>query len=546
MKKAIVLMIVLLSAAGFAFAGAQTEAASEEGLVVSPPGVFPIVNTPVTLTIFGIQDPRVEDLETNWYTQYLEELTNVKLDWEVVPSAGMSEKLPLLITSGDWPDIFFDPGFSKADEMRYGKQGIFLPLNDLIEKHSVNIKKIFADKPGTREAVTAPDGNIYSFFYINECYHCSMSMKMWINRVWLDKLNLAMPTTTDEFYKVLKAFKEKDPNGNGKADEIPMSGSIPNWYTYPYDFLMNAFIYNDGGNRLVWKNGIADFAANKEQWREGLRFVKKLFDEGLLDPAAFTQDQEQLKQLGENPDAVILGATGGGYPGSFSQRNAPSRREELYAAVPSLLGPAGNRITPYYVQAPGTGQMMISAKTQYPAVAFKWGDLRMTYEESLLLNYGKKDVNWRWGKPGEVGINGKPAVWSWDEPLQNPQNVTWYLYGPFLYDADWRLGQATEANVDMYKGENMNLRLYVETHDKYAPYQAKEEYTPPLWVTPDVADELAQLGTTIRDYVVESAARFIVGDLDIDSSWDSYVREFDKMGLARFLSIYQTLYDGQY
>jgi putative aldouronate transport system substrate-binding protein len=373
-----------------------------------------------------------------------------------------------------------------------------------------------------------------------------MSMKMWVNRFWLEDLGLDIPTTTEEFYRVLKAFKERDPNGNGKADEIPMSGAIRSWWTLPYDFLMNAFIYNDGGNRLIWENGRAVFAANKEQWREGLRFVKRLFDEGLLDPAAFTQDQEQLKQLGENPDAVILGATGGGYPGNFSERNAPSRREELYTAVPSLLGPSGHRITPFFVQAPGTGQMMISANTPYPEIAFKWGDLRMTYEESLNLNYGKENVNWRWGKPGEKGINGKPAVWAWTNPLQNPQNVTWYLYGPFLYDSDWRLGQATETDVDMYKGENMNLSLYVETAEKYAPYQAETEYTPPMWVTPDVADELAQLSSTIRDYVAESAARFIVGDLDLGADWNSYVREFDKMGLSRFLSIYQTLYDNQY
>ncbi len=77
-----------------------------------------------------------------------------------------------------------------------------------------------------KDLITAPDGNIYALPQVNECYHCMYQQRMWIYKPWLDKLGLKMPTTTDEFYEVLKAFKTKDPNGNGKADEIPLSGSI--------------------------------------------------------------------------------------------------------------------------------------------------------------------------------------------------------------------------------------------------------------------------------------------------------------------------------
>lgn len=82
-------------------------------------------------------------------------------------------------------------------------------------------------------AITAPDGNIYALPSINDCYHCSMAQKMWIYKPWLDKLGLDVPTTTDELYTVLKAFKDKDPNGNGKADEVPLTGAPrgSGWYS---------------------------------------------------------------------------------------------------------------------------------------------------------------------------------------------------------------------------------------------------------------------------------------------------------------------------
>ncbi len=79
--------------------------------------------------------------------------------------------------------------------------------------------------PQVKSLITLLDGKIYGLPHINDCYHCSMSQKMWVYKPWLDKLGLKVPETTDEFEAMLKAFKEKDPNGNGKADEIPLSGT---------------------------------------------------------------------------------------------------------------------------------------------------------------------------------------------------------------------------------------------------------------------------------------------------------------------------------
>ena len=71
-----------------------------------------------------------------------------------------------------------------------------------------------------KSAMTAPDGNIYALPKVNECLHCTYGQRMWINTTWLEKLGLEMPTTTDEFYQVLKAFKEQDPNGTARPTKF--------------------------------------------------------------------------------------------------------------------------------------------------------------------------------------------------------------------------------------------------------------------------------------------------------------------------------------
>jgi putative aldouronate transport system substrate-binding protein len=102
-----------------------------------------------------------------------------------------------------------------------------------------------------------------------------------------------MPTTTEEFYQVLKAFKERDPNGNGKADEIPYIGTNASLLNYPDAFLMNAFIYNNyfqNNFHLMINNGKVDAAFNKPEWKEGVKYINKLFKEGLMPLETFTQD----------------------------------------------------------------------------------------------------------------------------------------------------------------------------------------------------------------------------------------------------------------
>ena len=324
---------------------------------------------------------------------------------------------------------------------------------------------------------------------MEECFHCTVSQLMWINKTWLDKLGLAMPQTTDDFFNVLQAFKTGDPNGNGKADEIPLSSCNDNWHVNIDGYLMNAFIGNDSNDRLNVVNGKIIPAFIQPEWRDGLAYINKLFKAGLLDKQTFIQDTSTLTQLVEGP-IIRLGASPGGSPGSFCSFTGQPILN--YTAVPPLKGPKGVQISAYYpdVASSGLDNFAITKYCQDPVTAIKFCDFLFTEESTLRNNYGDKGTSWDYAKPGEIGINGDPAVIS---TLGKPpvytlpqQNEAWVHIAPEFWPNRLFLGVATKeepGKLDIEKA------LY-DVSNEYINFIPKE-YMPTISYFPDEAKEIA-------------------------------------------------------
>ena len=157
-------------------------------------------------------------------------------------------------------------------------------MADYFAQQDTNLEAV-AEEVGTDflAAISTPDGGIYGYpIYYPEANNMT-KYRAWMNQTWLDNLGLEQPTTPDELYEVLKAFKEQDANGNGDPnDEIPMLGCAAGWSTDPTPFLISAFVYWDDDLMLnIDEDGQISPAYVSEKYREGLAFMKKLVDEGL-------------------------------------------------------------------------------------------------------------------------------------------------------------------------------------------------------------------------------------------------------------------------
>ena len=169
MRKTLLLTLAILLLAGtLAFAAGEGEGAA--------------AGDAVPLTMFGRLNPRIITLDSpeNEYTAWMEEKFGVKIEWVAVPSQEAQQKQSLLLASGDYPEIFWSGHFTNADQMRYGGQGVLQPLNDLIAQ-APDILAAFEFKPYFRPEITTPDGNIYTLPHFEECYHCSVRQKLWMN-----------------------------------------------------------------------------------------------------------------------------------------------------------------------------------------------------------------------------------------------------------------------------------------------------------------------------------------------------------------------------
>ena len=380
---------VLASCGNGGSSSGATTSGSTSGVTMSANGEYPIVSEKVTYTVMAPQTNYILDLQTNAYTQWLEEKTNVHIDYETVPEAALTEKVNLSLASSEIPDAYLSCNLDSASQVKYGKEGVFIDLAPLIEKYGYEIPKAYEANSLLPGAVTTPDGEIYALAGINECYHCLYCGRAWINQTWLDNLGLDYPETTEEFVNVLRAFKEQDANGNGDPnDEIPMLGISGMWRASCYDFLLGSFVYNDFTDRLSVENGTVNYVANTEEFREGLRFIRSLIEEELIDPVSLTITEDEAHVLTGGDVATVGVATGMAY------WNVLSANDEEYIGLSPLEGPNGVRNA--FVRATGivAGQFAITNKAENPEILFRWADAQFSEEATYFSSWGPEGEGW--------------------------------------------------------------------------------------------------------------------------------------------------------
>ena len=374
-----------------------------------------------------------------------------------------------------------------------------------------------------------------------------------MNTTWLDTLGLQVPDTTDDLEAVLLAFKEQDPNGNGEADEIPLTGATGTWSADVYDYPMNPFIYNDGQTYLyINHNKEVDFNANKPEWREGLRFMAGLYAQGLIDPQAFTQNLDAARAV-TNTEPYVVGSYTAGHNRMFPRN---SDLWPQYTAVPPLMGPTGVRNSAYWPSGVDRGKFAITNKASDAQArkAMEMANYSYTEEGTIREIWGmptnsEGTVNWRWPEANELGINGNPGiVWgsphAWDRTARkdawNMELIFWH--------ADLFLGWVQDQNPMTEAGYERFLFLESQKYIKHVPppdmrVTVGRGQSGGLYFPEDVAQRIAQIQTEVQAYVRQNMAAFITGQKDLDADWDAYVADLDALGIQEYVDTYQNAMD---
>jgi putative aldouronate transport system substrate-binding protein len=547
MKKLILfitLTVLAFSPVLFAGGGSQS-AASAQKAVLTPNGQFPLTSTKAQLTGITTQAVWHNNFNNNKVTAWYEDKTNVHVTWTVINEQNMHDELNLLIAAGEYADFIMRSQLSNSEIFSYGTQGIFLPLEQLYEKYGYYAKRAYDAVGSLPGALVQTDGHIYALGSINECFHCMYTEKLWLNQKWLKNLGLNTPTTTDEFYNVLKAFKTRDPNGNGRADEIPLVGAIG--VGDGFNFILSAFMYW-GQGYMSMDNGRVVFNPVQDDFREGMQYIRRLVSEGLLDPVTFTQSEDQLHALATQDDQLIGGFPGFYFAQAFGQwQDTPDHRVVDYPALTPLKGPKGIQWTQFTHPGYNTFHTIITDHCKDPDLAFRWIDGLFEDETALILNYGLEGDGWVKPAPGAVGINGKPALVSIPRRgIDNPLMDTTTVLLTMNNTSDLRLGQELDTSDPMaqYDAEPW---LYTNTRDHMAPYSDQSKQVPLVINFTEAENaELGIISEQIDTYMKEAMVAFAAGTRDISREWDSFKADLTHMNYARYIQLYQTAYDRQY
>ncbi|WP_438447843.1 extracellular solute-binding protein [Gorillibacterium sp. sgz5001074] len=230
----------------------------------------------------GAVPPEEGTIDKNRWTEWINANGPHKITFVPIPFSGSADKVNVLLASGSAPDILNETNANFRNQLYTQKQA--LALDDLIAKNSTEYKKLLEQYPGLKKLATRPDGKMYEMGRISAPLP---SIYWFIREDWLKKLNLEMPKTTDDLYKVAKAFVENDPDGNGKKDTLGMAFSNAHSHIALDTTFGNVeWALKDGQMVRDWDNAL-----------QLIKFKKKLFEEGLVDKDYLTdKNGDRAKQ----------------------------------------------------------------------------------------------------------------------------------------------------------------------------------------------------------------------------------------------------------
>lgn len=514
-----------------------TEYVADENL--NAPGEFPVCKKEITLRVGIPKDTLVTDYDTNLYTKAIEEKMNCNIEFEYLPASvdEAKQKVELMISSGgaDLPDVIINVPLSDSTISKYAANGFIVPLNAYYENSAYYIKEVMEKEPDLESMITMSDGNIYVVPRYQKIMQNELGYRMWIYEPWLEKLNLKMPTTLDEYYNVLKAFKEQDPNGNGIADEIPLLGATNGGESWFQDFLTAAFLPVDPQSSYLYvDNGKIKATYYEPEYKDAVKYMHKLCSEGLLSPTSFTSAGAQSRQTVQNPNCVMVGSFTTMAPTYLS---GSDDRQNGYKIMPPLTSDGSAGYAVYSASIP-TNSFFITKNCQTPEAAFRMADIMMSEEMTIWSRFGKKGTDWLEATADQKGMFDSMGYKAKINPVLTwgaPQNSHWQNAAPGYRNYELAFSTvATEGNI--FETEIANkLQSYIDKKPK--------ESIKKIIYSEEETEMINEIQRNIDSYLDDTVTRFIIGDLDIDSNWDSYMKELKSIDTEELLKTVQTAYD---
>ncbi|MBQ7840151.1 MAG: extracellular solute-binding protein [Lachnospiraceae bacterium] len=529
---------------------AADAAASETAQGAETEETFPRISDEViTLTVAGVDNTVGADWNnTTMFAEY-EKRLGIKLDATVYNSEQWSSKLTLMLASDEMPDFLgmvWSP-MSRSDLVKYANDGYFLDFSPYLDVMP-NLKAYMEEYPEYAQAITLDDGGIYGFPELIDRPNCAKLSYAFMPQKWLDNVGMERPESLDDLYNVLKAFKEQDANGNGDPDdEIPMglastgtsAAELRILWGFGINGTQNTYFLNadDSGKVSLWDTS--------ENYKEFLKYMNRLYEEGLINQDAYVLETSELESLNKEGKVGFSGGWSSRCSGEYNDNEpgwyTPTGFTSEYNADKSVVLNSSVSSGYYFVA---------NADTKYPEEMAKLVDYLFTTEGAISCGNGYEGVNFDAVEVAGIKTMSYDGYWedicesAGDYRIRIATNNSGFstlttgkstIYEVLesvddetLFSEEvWVKGQANVLKEEAMRTEGLKIM---------DPF-------PNLYYTDDEAKERATLYTDIANYLTTAKAQFITGEMDVDTSWDAHLAKLNQMGLERLLEIEQAAYD---
>ena len=437
---------------------------------------------------------------------------NKRTEWQAAKNAMFAQ-------GGQLPDVLFKAELSTEELIRYTESGQLIDLKPLFEEHAPNLWKLLGEHPDWLKAITLPNGKIGALPAIQQI---GPQDAMWINQDWLEKLKLDMPTDLDSLRAVLTAFRDRDPNENGKQDEVPMAFLGP-WelklFSHAFGVVVNDYnIYLDDANTV-------HFWPHEDSFVDFLKAVRALFADGLLDPNGFTT-ADTLRRITDEKADNIYGAMFAPTPMNLVTYDMG----ESYTLLDPLVYEGKQVYRDLFGQIT-RGAFAITSACADPAALLRWVDVLYTEEGAIEAMVGIL---------GEDYIMDETGAWDWKggvDSMSAPIIAELSVYDtgemPWLFPQNF-YNRYMDQSVTAVNRDMDRLSAVVK-----APF--------PLYytLTTEQNAQVIKLQQELGTYVDESIARFVLGEWDINDETIAAFREgIAQRGMNDMVAFWQDIANG--
>lgn len=429
--------------------------------------------------------------ENDVIKQKIEEACDVTLNHIAPPAANYDEKVNIILSSNDLPDLIKLSQTHFNDMFDYADQGALMDLTDLVAEHCPNI---LANIPQEALERCKVDGRLYGI----PIWSSPQRMNFIVRQDWLDKLGLAAPTTLDELHDVMKAFVDKDPDGNGANDTYGytgrgLEGLEPIFGAFGFTGVAFSYWFED-------ENGQLKPSALHPNAPEALALIKAWYDEGLIDPEFVI-----LKNESEINDKAMKNQWGFYYQWWTYEPKIEMEMQKVdpnvkFARIAPPIGPDGLTGVRGVNLTNGVVVMLQSAKNVEACLRLL--DWYHTEEGMMTAYTGVEGIHWEKRSDGTyVTLPQYEADQKW---------IQWYS----AFESEWPL-LMVETPLVQSRRDALNWPVITNAADGM------------------LTDAELRYKTDLQDFVTTSYFNFITGKADL-ADWEQFAEDFYAKGGAEW------------